>query len=263
MNEYSVSLISCVALAVGMVACGLIGHRVGRRRFLSDPQSSELSTTTVDAAILSLLGLLVAFTFSNAASRFDFRRQLIVQEANAIGTAWLRLDLLPPDPQPALRGLFLDYVRSREEFWRLLSDRDAALAEYTRSNELQDQIWQTAVDATRDETSGDARKLLLPAINEMIDVTNTRLTAIQSHPPLIIFLLLGALALASAAIVGFGMAKSPSPSYPHIVGFALMAALALIVILDIEYARYGLVTLDRTQQLLNELEERMAESVRR
>jgi len=263
MSEYTVSLIACAALAVGMVIVATIGHRIGRRRLLAEPDSSEISTATVDAAILSLLGLLVAFTFSSAYSRFDYRRQLIVEEANAIGTAWLRLDLLPADAQPALRNLFLEYVQSRQQLWRLLPDHEAALAEFARSSAIQEQIWLAAVDATRGETSSDARKLLLPALNDMIDVTSTRLTAIQSHPPIIIFLLLGALSLASASIVGFGMTKSRSLSYFHVVGFALMAALALMVILDIEYPRYGLVTLDKPHQLLNDLEERIENSIQR
>jgi hypothetical protein len=233
------------------------GHRFGQRLLKSDGNAKELSTGTVDAAILSLLGLLTAFTFSSAYSRYDARRQLIVDEANAIGTAYLRLDLVPEDRQPALRNKFREYVHSRSELWRLLSDRQAALAEYRRSEELQTDIWSLAVDATKDETHGDARKLLLPALNEMIDITTTRLIAVQSHPPLIIFLLLGTLSLAAAWIVGFGMAKTERLSHAHAVGFAVMAAFALYVILDIEYPRFGFVTLDAPHQLLIDLEQRI------
>ncbi|MCA9229522.1 MAG: hypothetical protein KDA57_02635 [Planctomycetales bacterium] len=257
MSQYLISVLACLLLFVSMPVIAGFGHRVGRRLLHCDENAKELSTGTVDAAILSLLGLLTAFTFSSAYSRYDARRLLIVEEANAIGTAYLRLDLLPEDRQPALRNKFREYVASRSELWRLLPSRDAALAAYERCEKWQQAIWEDAVDATRGETLGDARKLLLPALNEMIDITTTRLVAIQSHPPLIIFLLLGLLSLAASWIVGFGMAKSARLSYAHVFGFAAMASLALYVILDIEYPRYGLITLDTPHKLLEDLLQSM------
>lgn len=257
MNRYTISVLACLLLFAAMPAVARFGHRVGRRLLQAHADAKELNTGVVDAAILSLLGLLTAFTFSSAYARYDARRQLIVQEANAIGTAYLRLDLLREDRQPALRLQFREYVKSRSELWRLMADDDAALTEHARAEELQQAIWSEAVDATAGETQGDARKLLLPALNEMIDVTTTRLIAVQAHPPLVIFVLLGVLSLAAAWIVGFGMAKFERPSYAHVFGFAAMAASALYVILDIEYPRFGLVTLDAPHELLIQLAEKM------
>lgn len=99
--------------------------------------------------------------------------------------------------------------------------------------------------------------LLLPALNQMVDITTTRMIVVQAHPPLLIYVLLAALALASAAISGFGMAKTAKPSYPHLIGLAIAAALAMYVILDIEFPRFGLVTLDEPHKLLLDLEEQM------
>ncbi|MCA9023087.1 MAG: hypothetical protein KDA74_23220, partial [Planctomycetaceae bacterium] len=240
-------------LSVGMVVSALLGFRVGRRRFLSSPETARVSTSTVDAAILSLLGLLVAFTFSSAYSRYNMRRDLIVEEVNAIGTAYLRLDLLPTESRDKMQNLFRDYVDSRIRMWHLLADRQAALAENENAERLQNQIWQNAIEATAEETHGDARKLLLPVLNDMIDLTTKRLTAIQSHPPMIIACLLGLTALAAAWIIGFGMSKSEAPSYLHLIGFSLVVTLSFYVILDLEYLRFGLVTLDTPHELLVEL----------
>ena len=80
----------------------------------------------VDGAVFALLGLMIAFTFSGAASRLEVRRQLIVQEANAIGTAYLRLDLLPPGAQPGLREDFRQYVDARLAVYSKLPDIEAA-----------------------------------------------------------------------------------------------------------------------------------------
>ena len=83
------------------------------------------------------MGLLIAFTFSGAASRFDDRRHLIVQEANAIGTFYLRLDLLPAESQAVLRGKMRQYLDARLAFYRKLAEQDEAKPEMDRTNSLQ------------------------------------------------------------------------------------------------------------------------------
>ena len=88
-----------------------VGRRIGARRLAEDPMGAAAGVGTVEGAVFALFGLLIAFTFSGAAARFDTRRQLIIEETNAIGTAYLRLDLLPVDAQPGLREKFRRYVR--------------------------------------------------------------------------------------------------------------------------------------------------------
>src|SRR5436305_7535415 len=90
-----------------------IGHRIGRSRSLRFPDSTPTTSPSIEAAVLGLMGLLISFVFYGAGNRFDIRRSLVAQEANAIGTAYLRLDLLPPATQPRLREDFRTYVRSR------------------------------------------------------------------------------------------------------------------------------------------------------
>ncbi len=88
-----------------------VGRRIGVRKRALAPEGQESGLGAVEGAVFGLMGLLLAFTFSGAASRFEVRRQLIVQETNAIGTAYLRLDLLPAGDQPKLREDFRAYVR--------------------------------------------------------------------------------------------------------------------------------------------------------
>jgi hypothetical protein len=109
---------------------------------------------------MSLLGLLIAFTFSNAYFRYEKRRDLIVQEHNAISTAYMRLQLLPADRQPSLREKFREYTQSRYQLWLLLPNWNAAIEEYDRSIKLQEEIWSDAVEATKGDRD-DARKLWL------------------------------------------------------------------------------------------------------
>ena len=110
-----------------------LGRRLGRRRQGRDEEGARAGLGAVEGAVFTLLGLLIAFTFSGAASRFDMRRQLIGQEANAIGTAWLRLDLLPAQAQPELRDLFRRYLDLRLAAYRKMPDVEAALAELSQA----------------------------------------------------------------------------------------------------------------------------------
>ncbi|MFW5397038.1 MAG: hypothetical protein XXXNARYT_002766 [Candidatus Accumulibacter regalis] len=161
------SLISLV-LFFGMVALLEIGRRIGVRRRSIDPDGAQAGTGAVDGAVFALLGLLIAFTFSGAATRFDERRNLVVQEANDIGTAYLRLDLLPPGAQPALRALFRRYVGSRLEAYRKLPDIAAAKAELAHSIKLQGEIWNQALAASQmNDAPPAATMLLLPALNQI------------------------------------------------------------------------------------------------
>jgi hypothetical protein len=258
MTYDSIVSLTTLALFVGMLLLLELGRRVGVRRLADDPEGAQTGTGAVDGAVFALLGLLVAFTFSGAASRFDERRSLIVQEANDIGTAYLRVDLLPAGAQPALRDLFRRYVDSRLEVYRKLPDIEAAKAELARSTRLQGEIWNYAVAAGRMEGAPPAATmLLLPALNQMIDITTTRTMALQTHPPLVIFAMLFGLALAGALLAGYGMAGGKSRSWIHMLGFAAIMAGAVYVIIEIEYPRMGLIRVDAFDQALVALRDSM------
>jgi hypothetical protein len=247
-----------IGLFVAMLLLVEIGRRVGVRRLEQDPEGARAGVGTVEAAVFGLLGLLIAFTFSGAASRFDARRQLIIEEANDIGTAYLRLDLLPVDSQRELRDKFRQYVGARLEVYRKLPDVRAAKAELGKVNKLQSEIWREAVAAGRAEgVAPAAPMLLLPALNAMIDITTTRTMAMQIHPPMVIFVMLFGLALAGSLLVGYAMAASKARSWLHMFGFAFVMAAAIYVILDIEYPRFGFIRVDAFDQALVELRESM------
>jgi hypothetical protein len=234
-----------------------VGRRIGARRRAKEGEAASGGVGAVDAAIFGLMGLLLAFTFSGAASRFDTRRQLIVEETNAIGTAYLRLDVLPAGAQPALREGFRQYLDTRLAVYRKLPDVAAAKEELAKATKQQGEIWRQAVAACREAGSQPAAMLLLPALNAMFDITTTRTMAAQMHPPTVIFLMLFGLALAGSLVAGHGMAGPRSRSWIHMVGFAATVAVAVYVILDLEYPRLGLIRVDAFDQALVELRESM------
>ncbi len=142
---------------------------------------------------------------------------------------------------------------SRLEAYRKLSESDleAARAEFDLSTQLQREIWNQAVTAGRSEgVPPPATMLLLPALNEMIDITTTRTMALKMHPPRVIFMMLFGLALASALLAGYGMGGGKSRQWLHTFAFAAVVAVAVYVIIDLEYPRLGLIRVDAFDQVL-------------
>ncbi|HWH77484.1 MAG TPA: hypothetical protein VNT76_08935 [Candidatus Binatus sp.] len=251
-------LLFAVGLFLGMLILLDVGRRIGAQRLAEDREGAEAGVGAVDGAVFALLGLLIAFTFSGAATRFDTRRQLIVEETNDIGTAYLRLDLLAPEAQPGLREKFREYLDTRLAVYRKLPEIAAAKEELAKANRLQTEIWRQSVAASRAQgASAAAPLLLLPALNAMIDITTTRTMAMQIHPPMIIFVLLFGMALVSSLLVGYGMASSKARNWLHMLGLAFVMAVSVYVILDIEYPRLGFIRVDTFDQALVELRESM------
>jgi hypothetical protein len=241
--------IAC-GIAAGIIALLEVGRRVGMRRRARMLDDSTGSTGTVDATIFGLMGLLLAFTFSGAASRWEWRRNLIVQEANDIGTAYLRLDLLPPESQPQLRDTFRKYVGARLAIYRKLPDIDAAKKELARAQVIQDQLWRQVVSAAKDSDSPAVMMLVLSNVNEMLDITTTRTAATQAHLPGIVFAMLGATVLACSLLAGYNMAWNQHRSWVHIASYTILVSVAVYLILELEYPRLGFVRIEAADDLL-------------
>lgn len=234
-----------VGLFAALLICLEIGRWLGRRS-LADPENGTHGrTSAIDGAVFALLGLLLAFTFSGAASRFDERRELIVAEANAIGTAQLRLDVVPAAAQPALRRAFKRYIAARIDAYRDLDDVAGFKEKLATANDLQNEVWRLAVEAgLRADAPPSVNMLLLPALNEAFDLATSRAMATQMHPPAVIYWMLLALSLSGAVLAGYGLASAGKRDWLHMVSFALIMSLALSLIIDMEFPRLGYIRVD-------------------
>jgi len=250
MRSAVVAALLILGLVGGMLLCLETGRRLALARRAKSPDGGAPGLGAVEGAMFGLMGLLIAFTFSGAAERFDARRHLIVEEANAIGTAYLRLDLLPAAAQPALRERFRHYVDARLAAYRALPDLRVARAELDRAAALQREIWSQSVTASQATPGTAATMLLLPALNAMIDITTTRTMAMRMHAPPLVFALLGVLTLVCSLLAGYGMGGSPLRSWLHSLTFAVVLAVAVYVIVDFEYPRLGLLRVDAFDQVL-------------
>lgn len=249
------SFLTVEVIAVGlffvMLVCLEAGYRTGVPRPGDDSAHEGLGT--IEAAIFALLGLLLGFAFAGAMSRLDARRALIVQEANAIGTAFLRLDLMPAADQPELRRLFRDYLATRLRAYDNTGDRAATERLLSQATDLQQQIWKRVVTASQVAPTTVIAVSVVPAINEMIDVTTSRRVALRTRLPTLILVLLLVVAALSAFMAGYAQAKRRRRSLLHMVVYSAVVATTIYTVLDLDNPRVGLIRLDSSEQILRDL----------
>jgi hypothetical protein len=246
-----------VFLLLGMLVFLEVGRRFGIWRRSREAEGERGNLGIVEGAVFALFGLMMAFTFSGAVSRFSEKRMLVAEEVNAIEVAYLRTYLVSDEKQSGLRELMRRYVDSRLETYRRLPNMRAAQAEMAQSKKLQQEIWTQAVAVTRrSDSHQDAGKLFLPAINNMIDIATTRTMWLQAHPPIVVHGLLFSLGLICSLLAGYRMAIHHR-SWVHIFSFTILTVIVAYVMLDIEYPREGLIHLESADSMLVELRESM------
>jgi hypothetical protein len=251
--NFAWAILSVIVLFVGILACLRAGWWLGRRHHRITGEGADEGLGAVEGAVFGLMGLLIAFTFTGAADRFDDRRALITHEVNAIGTAWLRLDLLPDAARDSVRNSFREYLDARIKAYRELGDDAARTEARAAIATIQEKIWTQLQAAVREDRSMPIAQTVLPPVNEMFDIAEERYWVTKRHPAFAIFVILTLLILISALLAGFGMAKAPRQSLLHLVGFAAVTAVALYLIVDLEFPRLGFVRVDAFDRELVEL----------
>lgn len=246
-----------IGLFVGMIMCLVIGQRLGRRDRANPMDSTHQRLSAVEAAIFGLMGLMIAFTFSGAADRFEFRRQLVVEEANSTGTAYMRLDLLPASRQPALRDQYRRYLETRLAAYRALPDLDVSNAKMAVATALQQEIWAATVAALA-EVDPEMMDIVLSPLNHMIDVTTSRAVAAMTHTPKLIMAMLLLLSLVCSLLAGYVIAGTHQRQVGlHLLAFALVMTATIYLIIDLDYPRYGIIRVDFADKALEDVLARM------
>jgi hypothetical protein len=216
-----------------LVAAGELGFRVGRWLASRCDEKTRLLEDSVQTASLGLLALLLGFSFSLVAGRFDSRRDVLIREANAIGTAYHNADLLPEQYGSEMREVFRRYVAVRIRAYKLGS-RDAADAA-ARSKELQDALWKPAMSAARDErvppffVTEVARSL-----NVVNDSAEDALSAFENKMPGSVMKLLFAIAFIATWIAGYCDGVRVRRLFLVLVVQPLLITLVIAVIADMD-----------------------------
>lgn len=253
----SAALIVLALLALLLVAAEG-GYRVGRRRRSDTDETTKSQIGTIQGAILGLLGLLLGFTFAMAVSRFDARKQLVVEEANAIGTASLRGSLLPQPHKEAVAGVFRDYVDTRLEASRAGLDVQTIRGLEERTTQLQAQLWSEAIAVGEKDPRAVTTGLFIQSLNEVIDVKETRNTALNNHVPESVLFLLFIVATLAVAAVGYGCGLGSSRAIVAQLALCVLITLVVLVIVDLDRPRRGLIKV--SQKSMMDLKESLKQT---
>jgi hypothetical protein len=244
-------LIFAVSVAV-IVAAGELGHWLGRRAV----DHGGENVATLKAAILGLLALMIGFTFAMAQTRFELRRDAVLNEANSIGTTALRARLLPRPHNEQSLALLRDYVNIRLEMTRRIlpaSDLSAALA---RSNAIQEALWQQARMVATKNDAMVPTGLFVQALNDMIDSQARRLAAGRSRVPDIVLLALYATAAVAIGYASYGRALEGRNWRPAVYVAGLLTAGVILLIQDLDRPSGGFISV--SQQPILDLAETLA-----
>jgi hypothetical protein len=229
-----------------------VGYRLGRWRHSRAPDEREQPVGAMVGSILGLLALVLGFTFSLAASRFDARRQVVLEEANAIGTTYLRARLLPTPESEEIAKLLREYVDVR-----LRAVQQGQLVDMiSRSEQLHELLWTQAKAVADDDSHSIITGTFIQSLNEVIDLHAKRmLVGLRSRIPLVIWVALLSLAFLGMLAVGYQAALSTTRRSPAMFVLILAFATVLFLIADLDRAQEGLLRV--SQQALIDLQHTM------
>lgn len=253
MKEYmynTSSVLIAVVLFLSMLMAIEIGYRIGRRYVIVANEAIKSHVNGIQASMIGLLALLLGFTFSLSLQRFDERSNAVVEEANAIGTTYLRAQLLPTEVRQESLQMLSTYVDVRVEASSVsLAEEAHRQALLDKANKLQAQLWRKALLAAELAPNPVTTGLYIQTLNDMIDSLSKRDAALHRHVPELVLLLLYVTFLIAGSIVGFAAGESNHrPSFASYLMVVLMVILVYII-LDLDRPRRGLIEVSQAPLL--------------
>ncbi|WP_020476012.1 bestrophin-like domain [Zavarzinella formosa] len=238
-NEPTWLLISIMLAA--MTISNVIGYVVGKRHRFGESEPSRNVSNMLKGSVFGLVALLMGFSFSMTVSRHDNRRKVVLSEANAIGTCYLRAGLLPPSDRDRIRETLRRYVSVRLEFYEKGIDPAENRQATQEMGRLLDELWERVEAAVKANQQTALTSQIVPATNEMIDLDGTRAWADDSHLPMPILGLLVACVIVSCLLMGHSSGQAGKCHAGLWLSLNVLMALVLFVILDFDRPRRGLV----------------------
>ncbi|HEX8807263.1 MAG TPA: hypothetical protein VF741_09945 [Candidatus Aquilonibacter sp.] len=195
----------------------------------------------IQAGVFTLVGLLLAFALSFALGRFDERRAVVVREANAIGTTFLRTDILDPKTASAMRALLREYIAARIAFARATVDENERAAAIKTSDLLQRKIWSLTMSTARANPRSTEIPLFVLTVNNMIDASAEETAALSAHIPSVLIIGLVVIILIAVAMMGYDFGKEQRHGLVSQILFAVTIAIVIGLILDLDRPQRGII----------------------
>ena len=211
-------------------------------------------TGSLEGSMLGLLALLLAFTFGISNSRYDARRDVIIKEANCIGTAVLRTDLYPEPFRTELRSDFKEYVEARIAYYEVGTNLDSIKAALFHAQDVSARIWTKVTRHAATDTPYLRNTFFLQSLNDVIDVASERRFIGVSRVPVSIIWMMILLGLVVSFLLGYGM-KGKKPDWLMVCIFSLIISMTTYLILDLDRPREGIITMNAVHQSMLDLRD--------
>lgn len=245
-------------LAVGMLAALELGYRLGRPQALTTSEALRTHINSVQASLLGLLALIISFTFAVALQHYDARSEAVVNEANAIGTTWLRSAMLVEPERGEMRAQLRRYVDARlKEGQEALSQGAERSAALDAASDMQDALWRTVTRAVAKDNNPVTSGLFVAALNDSIDAFGSRNAHLARHVPEVVLWILFATFGVTAGVLGYS--AGIAAHRPPLASMLLVALIVLVtyLIIDLDRPRRGLIQI--SQQPMRELRASMGD----
>jgi hypothetical protein len=240
-------LLILIGLLLVLFGAEALGWRIGRSSRAEADEAARAQVGSLQAAVLGLLALLLGFTFSMAAERFDTRRKLVVEEANAIGTALLRASLIEPPESASLKVLLKHYIDVRIAYYDA-TNKAELLAAMDEGERTHAELWRFVVVAAHRDPS-PTTALLVSGLNTVLDLHATRFAALSNHVPEAVMCMLLVVATLGAGITGYASGfANKHYRLPAAVVLLLIASVTLTII-DLDRPRRGMIRSGQTAML--------------
>jgi len=231
-----------MTVCIALFTTSVLGYRLALSTRINEDSHHHEHITSLREGLFILLGLLLGFTVAIVLPRFDERRQLVIDEANAIGTTMLRAEILPEPQRDKTLQLLREYVVMRRDFAsETLLDRSALNRETQRTKALQTQLWQQIVEVSQ-ETQTAVIATYLQALNNMIDVAEKRLAAFESRVPKTVWLIIFIVAVFQSFATGFSLHRR---FWFSLVMTPLVIAVVMALLADLDSPRTGLIHIEQ------------------
>jgi hypothetical protein len=247
---YINSVLIAFMLFISMVATIEIGYRIGVKRQAVTNESLKTHLNSIQASIIGILALLLGFTFSLSLQRYDGRSEAVVEEANAIGTTYLRTQLLPETLRNDVQASLRQYVDLRVQEGKVsLSNYPLRKVMLDKTTKAQTRLWDYAIRAAEIDPNPVRTGLFIQALNEVIDNFGKRNATINRHVPELILLLLYGTFLLAGVILGF--TSGVAGHRPSMVGYLMVLIIVILVyiILDLDRPRRGFIAVSQAPLL--------------
>lgn len=242
-------------IALFLLGVAEVGYRLGLPLHTTRDEARKSQIGGVQGAVLGLLGLLLGFTFSMGLNRYETRRDLVLKEANVIGTTWLRAGLLPVAHRAPVRELLRRYTDLRIELQQQSFDHAKVAEELRQGASIENELWKHA-EAAATAAPTPITATFITTLNELIDTDAERVTAHRNRVPNGVWALLILVAAAGCLVSAYGSGASGARSVFTIAFLPLLVSFVIMLIFDLLHPHQGFVSL--TLQPMLDLKASMA-----